>query len=128
MSYCNQHGIPHSEFMEWSPEDRAKALAFVLESSERCSLCGTAAWEWADNPHAYEPEEKFCKGCYLKGVYTEASDSSIKGTTVVLAKNTPMRRAQLQVTVAKHRRMKREAAQEAARVRQEASLVGQRDG
>ena len=124
VSFCNEHGIPHSEFLAWKPEDRAKALAFVMESSEHCSMCGTAAWEWEENPHAYDAEEKQCKGCYLKGVYSDSSDTRIKGATVVLVKNTPMRRAKLQVAIAKKRKMKREAAEEAARVIEESARVG----
>ena len=42
MSYCFEHGIPHSKFLKWDAEDRAKTLAFALESSMRCSMCGTA--------------------------------------------------------------------------------------
>ena len=39
--FCNTHGIPHSEFLEWDPDDRQKALAYLYEDSERCGMCGT---------------------------------------------------------------------------------------
>lgn len=76
-------GIPHSEFLEWLPEDRAKALAFQIEKSSKCVLCGTAEWEWEENKRAYEPIEKFCMGCYLKSIAGEDS-GSMAGTTVTL--------------------------------------------
>lgn len=112
MSFCNEHGIPHSKFLEWEPEDRAKALAFAIEASERCQMCGTAPWEWDHDRFAYEPEEKYCHGCYLKGVFSESTDTSLKGTTVTLAKNTPQRRARLQMSIASRRKMKQDALAE----------------
>ena len=50
--------------MEWDPEDRSKALAFLFEKGERCQMCGTAEWEWDENRHAYEPVLRTCWGCY----------------------------------------------------------------
>ena len=49
-----------------TPERVAKALAFMLEKSARCDMCGTAEWEWEADRRAYEPVEKFCMGCYLR--------------------------------------------------------------
>lgn len=46
-------------------------------------MCGTADWEWAENQYAYEPQAKFCKGCYLKDITQETSDN-LPGTTVAL--------------------------------------------
>jgi hypothetical protein len=51
MSYCYENGIPHSEFLDWTPEDRAKTLAFMMEKALRCDLCGTAEWEWDADRH-----------------------------------------------------------------------------
>jgi hypothetical protein len=93
MSYCHDKGIPHSAFLSWAPEDRAKTLAYSLESAERCSLCGTAEWEWDEDPFAYEPIQKFCKGCYLRTAEQEEAKGSLPGTTVELAKVTPVMRA-----------------------------------
>ena len=83
MSYCYEHGIPHSEFLEWEPEDRAKVLAFMIEKGGRCEMCGTAEWEWEADKRAYEPVEKFCMGCYLKHMVEEGG-SSMPGTTIVM--------------------------------------------
>lgn len=83
MSYCYEHGIPHSEFLKWPPEDRAKTMAFLLEQAVKCGMCGTAEWEWDADRRAYEPVEKFCMGCYLK---QRAGDEAgqMPGTVVTL--------------------------------------------
>lgn len=83
MSFCNEHGIPHSEFLGWSSEDRSKALAFIIEKAARCDMCGTAEWEWNKDRRAYEPVEKFCMGCYLKHMAQEGS-GALPGTTISL--------------------------------------------
>lgn len=84
MSYCVDKGIPHSEFLSWSHEDRAKVVAWISEQALSCVSCGTSEWEWEQNPHAYEPTENFCKGCYLKAIASEDS-GKLPGTTVVLS-------------------------------------------
>ncbi len=91
MSYCYEHGISHSEFLEWAPEDRAKTLAFMLEKAQRCDMCGTAEWEWEENRFAYSPEEKFCMGCYLKHMAGEEG-AQMPGSTIVMvpSKNSPL--------------------------------------
>lgn len=67
VAFCNEHGIPHSVWLEeWSPEDRAKALAYEAEKSLVCSMCGTAHWEWEDDKHAYTVVENICLGCEKK--------------------------------------------------------------
>ena len=33
MSYCTEKGIPHSVFLDWEPEDRAKTIAYVMETA-----------------------------------------------------------------------------------------------
>lgn len=70
-------------FLEWAPEDRAKAMAFAMEENTRCQMCGTATWEWDEDPHAYEPIAHLCKGCYLKDTAQEDS-KNLPGTTIVL--------------------------------------------
>lgn len=107
MSYCYEKGIPHSEFLGWSDEDRAKTLAYALEAAERCTLCGTAPWEWKENRFAYAPEEHRCHGCYVKQTYAE-SINSLPGTTVRLVPNTPQRRAQQEIAERKRRSRKKE--------------------
>jgi hypothetical protein len=71
MRFCNAHGIPHSVFLtDWSDEDRAKALAYELHSSQICDGCGTAKWEWDEEQggsrFAYNPVEEICPGCEKK--------------------------------------------------------------
>jgi hypothetical protein len=102
MSFCNEHGIPHSEFLGWDPEDRAKALAFVFEKSMRCELCGTAEWEWDADRRAYEPVEKICMGCYLKHM-AEEGGGLMPGTSIVMEPTRTRAAAQ------RHRKMKRDA-------------------
>jgi hypothetical protein len=83
MHLCKEYQIRHGQFMEWPPEDRAKALAHLVEEGQRCSSCGTAAWEWEENPYAYEPIAQLCKGCYLKDT-TQEDSKNLPGTTIVL--------------------------------------------
>lgn len=79
MTFCNQNGIPHSKFLEWDPDDRSKALAFLYEEGSKCGMCGTADWEWEQQDEtgaikpvrAYEPVDNFCMGCYLKSIAGE---------------------------------------------------------
>lgn len=64
LQFCTDHGIPHSEFLAWAPEDRAKTIAFLTEKGLRCQMCGTASWEWEQDIRAYEPVVVDCMGCY----------------------------------------------------------------
>lgn len=88
MAFCNEKAIPHSEFLDWDRDDQHKAMAQMIEKGEYCSLCGTAEWEWEENPHAYTPEEHFCKGCYIKESASEDA-GKMKGTSVELVLSTP---------------------------------------
>jgi hypothetical protein len=72
MAYCEDKAVPHSVFLGrevslgepyWLDEDRAKVLAYRLEKAQKCHRCGTASWEWAADPHAYEPMIEACIGC-----------------------------------------------------------------
>ena len=97
MSFCFERGISHSQWLSWSLEDRNKMLAYMIEKSSTCSLCGTGDWEWSDNKFAYEPGEKFCRGCYLKE--TSAQDANrLPGTTIELYPVTEYYRAEQEVT------------------------------
>lgn len=84
MLICSEMGIPHSEFLEWLPEDRSKAVAFQIEKNSKCAMCGTAEWEWEENKHAYEPIAKLCMGCYIKEVASEDTMQQ-PGVTMSLA-------------------------------------------
>jgi hypothetical protein len=89
MTYCYEHGLPHSEFQAWAPEDRAKTIAYALEAGQRCPSCGTAPWEWKENRWAYHPEERMCWGCYHKdGARKDARDLP-DGTSIVLVPTLP---------------------------------------
>lgn len=105
MQFCDEHGIPHSQFLEWDPDSRAKALAFLIEKAERCALCGTAGWEWEENRRAYTPVEHFCMGCYLKSALEDDAGSS-PGTTIRLVSS------QSQAAAQRLMKQRREAARE----------------
>lgn len=83
MAWCSEHGLPHSALLDWSPTDRAKLAAYLIESSSRCQLCGTAEWEWEDDRFAYEPIAKQCYGCYRKEIYEEDATKQ-PGTHITL--------------------------------------------
>ncbi len=107
MSFCVEVGIPHSEFLEWDPADRAKVLAFLMEKGARCSQCGTAPWEWEENKFAYAAVEDFCQGCYQKSVFQDTESKSLPGTNVKLIPMTPQVKAQMLVKARKRERMMR---------------------
>lgn len=84
MELCSSYGIPHSEFLSWQGEDRAKALAFVMERSLRCQVCGTAPWEWEEDRNAYTPVEHLCMGCYHREGTKRDAQGDTPGVTVVM--------------------------------------------
>ena len=106
MSYCYEHAIPHSVFLDWSGEDRAKTLAYALESSQRCQMCGTAGWEWEENRFAFTAIDEFCQGCYQKSMFSDTQSSSLPGTNVKLVPTTPTLTAQLALKAAKRSRLR----------------------
>ena len=113
MSYTIDHGIPHSTWLEkWSPDDRSKVVAYLLEQTERCDMCGTAPWEWEENKFAYEAVDTFCQGCYLKSVYSDSQTSSLPGTNVELVPYSPMRAAERAVREGRRRKIAAEARRE----------------
>jgi hypothetical protein len=79
--------MAHSEFLQWSPLDRSKAVAFFYEKSARCALCGTAEWEWAEDKDAYQAISEFCPGCYRKDAAQDGSDH-LPGQSVTLVPTT----------------------------------------
>jgi hypothetical protein len=108
MSYCNEHGIPHSKFLNWDPEDRAKCIAFILESGLRCQMCGTAPWEWEGNRFAFTAIDEFCQGCYQKAIFSDTQGSSLPGTNAKLVPTTPQLTAQIAMKASKRRKIKME--------------------
>ena len=107
MAYCVEKAIPHSQWLSWSDEDRAKHTAYWLEQASTCQLCGTAEWEWEENKFAYEPAQKFCRGCYLKAQEAESA-GNMPGTTVELNPVTPEYRARMQVIAKRRAKMETE--------------------
>jgi hypothetical protein len=108
MSFCNDKGIPHSQFLDWDTEDRSKAIAFLEEASLRCSMCGTAPWEWEQNKFAFTAVDEFCQGCYQKSVFSETQGSSLPGTNVKLIPTTPQLTAQMAMKARKRSRLSME--------------------
>lgn len=108
MAYCVDKGIPHSVFLEWDPEDRAKTLAQLMEHNERCAMCGTAPWEWEENRFAYTAVDEFCQGCYQKAMFSDTESRSLPGTNVKLIPTTLDLKAKMTVQAKKHRRMRSE--------------------
>jgi hypothetical protein len=53
---------------EWTPEDRDIALVWQNEQSLKCPTCGTADWEWDENPDAWHADTWTCEGCRRRDV------------------------------------------------------------
>jgi len=86
-------------------------MAYQIEKSLRCDMCGTADWEWDEkqggSKFAYEPEPKFCLGCYKK--HMASQDQNVPpGTTVTLVKLSKVEKARRLVGIKK--RMARDKA------------------
>jgi hypothetical protein len=55
-----------------------------MEKADRCSMCGTAPWEWEADPYAYDPIYVTCPGCQRKEALADDDTPRPKGTTVRL--------------------------------------------
>lgn len=89
MAACFELGISHSHFLggpdEWTPEDRAKVVAYSIEKSMRCTMCGTADWEWEEDGYAYEAVQQVCFGCQKKDlIRTDPEFESKPGVSIIL--------------------------------------------
>lgn len=84
MQFCNGVGLAHSAFLGWDERDRGAALAFEMEKSLRCQMCGTAQWEWDRDRFAYEAVLEQCPGCYVRESSAEGMDHKA-GVTVALS-------------------------------------------
>ncbi|NJP24465.1 hypothetical protein FLW53_09635 [Microbispora sp. SCL1-1] len=73
MEVCERYGIPHSEFLKWSKDDRDKALALHLRKRSTCKHCGTRPEEWDErrggSRNAYVPDIDRCRGCEQMQAY-----------------------------------------------------------
>lgn len=78
MSYCVDHGIPHSVFLGriqkvnepyWTDEDQDKVMMFLAWKAELCPQCGTKNSDWVDDKGRlleeplYEAVSFKCEGC-----------------------------------------------------------------
>jgi len=79
-------------------------VAFVIEKGMRCTMCGTASWEWEQNRYAYEPTTKVCRGCEIR---ESVSDQTPKhpGLTVELAPTVGLEAAKRQMAQQKRMRV-----------------------
>lgn len=84
LQWCAERGIPHSQLLSWSPDDRVKLMAWLAEDAERCSSCGTASWEWAADRQAYIPHVHVCRGCALREQSADMGRDVPGGTVVLL--------------------------------------------
>lgn len=87
MEWCSNAGMPHSELLAWSDEDRSKLMAFLLEDAERCQMCGTSPWEWEEDRFAYEALLMRCEGCARKE-FARDDDSDQPGARIALVPKT----------------------------------------
>lgn len=79
-------------------------MAYAIEQSSKCTMCGTASWEWEQNKFAYTAMDEFCQGCYQKSVFSDQeSNKSLPGTSVKLVPTTPLVKAQMQIKAKKRR-------------------------
>jgi hypothetical protein len=60
-----------------------KLLAIISEESSRCGLCGTAKWEWEEDPHAYLATIDVCEGCKQREVARDTV-KDVSGGSIVL--------------------------------------------
>lgn len=67
MAYCGPRGIPLSTFLNWAEDDQVAAMAWMAEDNQRCSNCGTADWEWEEDPDFVKAEAYVCRGCSRVG-------------------------------------------------------------
>lgn len=98
LGYCYDKGLPHSFYLggplEWTDTDRDKNQAYGLEKGLRCSMCGTAPWEWEQDKNAYEAVIETCMGCYVKDAKREDADGPGVSITLIPRLRAAMMRAQ----------------------------------
>ena len=67
--------MPETGEPYWLSEDREVALMWQTEERP-CPHCGTTEWEWDENPNAWFPDMKRCKGCELQQGFMRAWNQS----------------------------------------------------
>jgi hypothetical protein len=89
MAYCYERGIPHSHFLDWDPDDRAKVMAYYFWSSEICPHCNTRNSDWVDDNNrflddpTYEMTTIKCYGCGEMERMRDSLPNDLKGVYVV---------------------------------------------
>ena len=109
IKWCTDHGLPHSTLLSWNAADRTKLLAYLMDEALRCTSCGTADWEFDEDPNAYWPDIKVCRGCALRDQRRDDL-GSVPGATIVLlsgaARKAAIARERAAYLAAKGRRKK----------------------
>lgn len=60
---------------QWLPEDRDIVAVWQEEQKARCVRCGTAPWEWEEDPLAWTVDHITCPGCQqIDGYQRELSN------------------------------------------------------
>ena len=73
-------------------------VAVSLERAERCTMCGTASYEWEEDPFAYEAVRVSCPGCMRRETLQEDSgESALKGVSVRLHSAAMAERARVEL-------------------------------
>lgn len=82
-----EQGISRTDWLtKWRPEDRSLIVACLLEKAEQCAMCGSADWEWEEDPDAYRALHMTCLGCAAKdrARSSEDTDTSTPGSSIRL--------------------------------------------
>ena len=77
IDYTAERGIPYTAFLTWTPDDRARALAWVRAESARCPGCGVHRWAREDFVDHYEFDFDRCPVCEKR----DAKKHDSKGKT-----------------------------------------------
>lgn len=96
MAFCNSHGIPHSVFLEWDPDDQDKALGFEKEQSKACSGCGTRKEEWDLDRFAFVADSWTCPGCEVLAQARDDIPEGRQGVKVFLVERRDFEERQAQ--------------------------------
>lgn len=87
MRVCREWGLSHSQFLAWDPDDREKAIAYVIHEGQRCGSCGIHPDDWpTEDAEPYEVEGRRCFGCqaterYLSGIRDHAQRTNDQRAT-----------------------------------------------